>query len=191
MPIVAYQGEQGAFSEQAARKIFDEKIRLKPLGSFREVFEFASGHRASLGVIPLENSVYGSVHENYDLLLKHSLFIVGEVKLRIRLHLMTLPKVALRDIRFIYSHPQALGQCETFLRSLNGVSVVAHYDTAGSAKMIREQQQYHATALASSQAARVYGLTSKVIITITLDLLFSQRSLQIQFPPARPRWFSR
>lgn len=158
MPTIAYQGEPGAFSEQAARSFFGTRARLLPMETFKDVFEYATKHPSGFGIVPLENSVFGSVHQNYDLLLRHKLSIVGEVKLRIQLHLMALPGVPLGTIASVYSHPQALGQCEDFLRTLNKVNVVAYYDTAGSAKMIREEKRRDAAALASSRAAATYGL---------------------------------
>jgi prephenate dehydratase len=159
MVTVAYQGEPGAFSEEAARGFFGLKARLLPKESFKDVFEFATKHPKDYGIVPLENSVYGSVHQNYDLLLQHKLSIVGEVKLRIQLHLMALPRIPLRKVRSVYSHSQALGQCEEYLRSLRGVNIVAYYDTAGAAKMIRDQDRRDSAAVASARAARAYGLS--------------------------------
>jgi len=159
MLTVAYQGEPGAFSEQAGRAYFGARARLVPMESFKDVFEFATRHPSGFGVVPLENSVFGSVHQNYDLLLKHKLHIVGEVKLRIQLHLMAMPGVPQKVIRSIYSHPQALGQCEDFLRSQKKVSAVAYYDTAGAAKMVREEERKDAAAIASARAAATYGLS--------------------------------
>ena len=159
MVTVAYQGEPGAFSEEAARGFFGSRARLLPKESFKDVFEFASKHPEHCGIVPLENSVYGSVHQNYDLLLRNKLSIVGEVKLRIQLHLMALPKIPLGKVRSVYSHSQALGQCEEYLRSLKGVNIVAYYDTAGAAKMIRDQDRRDAAAVASARAARTYGLS--------------------------------
>ncbi len=158
MPTIAYQGEPGAFSEQAARALFGKRARVKPLASFKDVFQFVSRSASHLGIIPIENSLFGSVHENYDLLLGHRLSIVGELKLRIQLHLMALPEVSLPQVHTVYSHPQALGQCDGFLRSLRGVDVVAHHDTAGAAKMIREQERIDAAAIAGARAARLYRL---------------------------------
>lgn len=158
MPTIAYQGEPGAFSEHAARSFFGGGARLLPVETFKDVFEYATKHPSGFGIVPLENSVFGSVHQNYDLLLRHKLSIVGEVKLRIQLHLMALPGISIRDIDSVYSHPQALGQCEEFLRTLKKVNVVAYYDTAGSAKMIRKEKRRDAAALASGRAATRYGL---------------------------------
>jgi prephenate dehydratase len=159
MVTVAYQGEPGAFSEEAARGYFGSGVRLLPRESFKDVFEYASRHPKNFGIVPLENSLYGSVHQNYDLLLRHKLSIVGEIKLRIQLHLMALPRVPLVKVRSVYSHSQALGQCDEYLRSLKKVSIVAYYDTAGAAKMIRDQDRRDAAAVASTRAARTYGLS--------------------------------
>lgn len=159
MVTVAYQGEPGAFSEEAARGFFGTRARLIPKESFKDVFEHATKHPSAFGIVPIENSVFGSVHQNYDLLLRHKLHIIGEIKLRIQLHLMALPGVTLKAIRSVYSHSQALGQCEDYLRSLKGVSVVAYYDTAGSAKMVREQNRKDTAAVASVRAAHTYGLS--------------------------------
>jgi prephenate dehydratase len=159
MVRVAYQGEPGAFSEEAARAFFGSKAHLLPKETFKDVFDFASKHPEQYGIVPIENSVFGSVHQNYDLLLRHKLSIVGEVKLRIQLHLMALPKIPLGKIRSVYSHSQALGQCEEYLRSLKGANIVAYYDTAGAAKMIRDEDRHDAAAVASARAARTYGLS--------------------------------
>ncbi|TSA19372.1 prephenate dehydratase [bacterium] len=159
MVTVAYQGEPGAFSEEAARSFFGPRATLLPKQSFKDVFDYASKHSQGFGIVPIENSVFGSVHQNYDLLLRHKLHIIGEIKLRIQLHMMVLPGVSLKGVRSVYSHSQALGQCEEYLRSLKGVSVVAYYDTAGAAKMIHEQNRNDAAAIASVRAARTYGLS--------------------------------
>ena len=159
MVTVAYQGEQGAFSEEAARRFFGPRVRLVPKESFKDVFEYATKHPKDFAILPIENSVFGSVHQNYDLLLRHRLHIIGEIKLRIELHLMALPGVPMKNIRSVYSHSQALGQCEEYIRSMKKVNVVAFYDTAGSAKMVREQNRLDAAAIASVRAARTYGLS--------------------------------
>ncbi|MEX0602473.1 MAG: prephenate dehydratase [Bacteroidota bacterium] len=158
MKSVAYQGEPGAFSEQAARSFFGSRHRLVPRPTFREVFSAVARGAVHAGIIPIENTLFGSVHQNYDLLLKNRLYIVGEINLRIRIHLMALPGVRRRDLRFVYSHPQALGQCEKFLHSLRGVTAVATEDTAGSARLIRDGGRRDAAALASRAAAQTYGL---------------------------------
>ncbi|MCX7984195.1 MAG: prephenate dehydratase [Bacteroidetes bacterium] len=156
---VAYQGEPGAFSEQAVLRYFGNKVIPVPQQTFRDAFIFAERHRNAYAVVPIENSVYGSIHQVYDLLLRHTLFIVGEVKLRIELHLMALKGVRFKDVRTIYSQPQALGQCDTFLNSLKNVRVEAFHDTAAAAKLIRTDQRRDAAAIASAFAAKQYGLT--------------------------------
>lgn len=158
MISVAYQGEPGAFSEQAALGYFGKRCRVVPLETLEEVFAFVSKGTSRSGIVPIENSVFGSVHLVYDLLLKHRLNISGEVTMRIRHHLMALPGTALKDVRTVFSHPQALGQCSEFLRKLRKAKIAAHNDTAGAAKMVREEQRRTAAAIASTGAARVYGL---------------------------------
>jgi prephenate dehydratase len=109
-------------------------------------------------VLPIENSIGGSIHRNFDLLLEHELPIVGEVEVRVVHHLLALPGVSLDRVRRVYSHPQALAQCDRFLRTLTGVEIIATYDTAGSAKMIADQKLEDAAAIASARAAKVFGL---------------------------------
>ena len=114
--------------------------------------------KATHGILPVENSIGGSIHRNYDLLLEHDLPIVGEVQLDITHNLLVLPGTTMEQVKKIYSHPQALAQCERFLRSLPGVSVEATYDTAGSAKLVKEKGLKDAAAIASERAAQVFGL---------------------------------
>ncbi len=155
---VAFQGERGAFSEAAALQLWGEAIEPVPLRSFEEVFRRVQEGECDRAVIPIENSLAGSVHHNYDLLLQHELHIVGEVNLRIVHHLIARPGTRLEDVRRVFSHPQALAQCEQTLAAMPGVEVVPAYDTAGSVKMIREQHLTDAAAIASEQAARLYGM---------------------------------
>ena len=110
LSIVAFQGEQGAFSEQAIRAFYGRMVRTYPVQTFREVFQAVRGHRAKFGIIPIENSLFGSVHENYDLLRSFNLLIVGEIKLRVVHSLLVNRGVTLRDVRTIYSHPQEIGR---------------------------------------------------------------------------------
>lgn len=156
--MIAYQGEPGAFSEQAAHKFFGVKAILKPLPTFSDVFSDTERHPANFGIVPIENSLFGSIHQVYDLLLKHKLFIIGEVKLRIELHLMALPETKRNSVRTIYSQLQAIGQCENFLTTLKRVKVEAVHDTAAAARYIQERKRHDAAAIASEQAARVHGL---------------------------------
>jgi prephenate dehydratase len=156
---IAYQGEPGAFSEAAARRVEGE-AQLVPYRSFEEVFDAVESGAASYGVLPIENSIGGSIHRNYDLLLSHELPIVGEVELPVVHHLLALPGATLDGLARVYSHPQGLAQCERFLRTLKGVEVIATYDTAGSAKMVADSGALDAAAIASQRAGEVFGLTS-------------------------------
>jgi prephenate dehydratase len=156
--MIAYQGEPGSFSEQAARQFFGTHAVLKPQQTFSDVFAEADRRSAGRCIVPIENSLYGSIHQVYDLLLKHQLFIIGEVKLRIELHLMALPETKMKSVRTIYSQLQAIGQCENFLNKLKNVKVEAVHDTAAAARFVRERHQHDAAALASEQAARTHAL---------------------------------
>jgi prephenate dehydratase len=156
---IAYQGEPGAFSEAAARRV-DANAELMPCRSFEEVFEAVEAGPAGCGVLPIENSIGGTIHRNYDLLLEHELTIVGEIELPVVHHLLALPGATLEGLRRVYSHPQGLAQCERFLRTLKGVEVIATYDTAGSAKMVADAGALDAGAIASARAGTVFGLRS-------------------------------
>ena len=154
---IAFQGEPGAYSEAAAIR-FTDHADLLPCESFDDVFTAVATGKATHGILPVENSIGGSIHRNYDLLLEHDLPIVGEVQLDITHNLLVLPGTTMEQVKKIYSHPQALAQCERFLRSLPGVSVEATYDTAGSAKLVKEKGLKDAAAIASERAAQVFGL---------------------------------
>lgn len=158
---IAYQGEPGAFSEAAARRV-DAHAPLVPCRTFEEVFNAVNADPSVYGVLPIENSIGGSIHRNYDLLIAHELPIVGEVELPVVHHLLALPGATLDGLRRVYSHPQGLAQCERFLRTLTNVEVVATYDTAGSAKMVADAGLKDAGAIASARAGEVFGLTSLV-----------------------------
>jgi len=156
---IAYQGEPGAFSEAAARRV-DPDAQLVPSRSFDEVFDAVQAGTVAYGVLPIENSIGGSIHRNYDLLLERTLPIVGEVELPVVHHLLALPGATLDGLRRVYSHPQGLAQCERFLRTLTNVEIIATYDTAGSAKMVADAGLKDAGAIASARAGEVFGLTS-------------------------------
>ena len=156
---IAYQGEPGAFSEAAARRV-DSDAPLVPCRSFDEVFDAVQAGESAYGVLPIENSIGGSIHRNYDLLLERSLPIVGEVELPVIHHLLALRGATLDGLRRVYSHPQGLAQCERFLRGLAHVEIIATYDTAGSAKMVADAGLMDAGAIASARAGEVFGLVS-------------------------------
>ncbi len=155
--LVAFQGEPGAYSQLAALEYFGPNTATLPCASFEQVFEAAQAGRASHGLLPVENSLAGSIHRNYDLLLRHDLHIVGEYPLRVSHCLMALPGVSLDQVQRAHSHPQALAQCEANLRRL-GLQPVVEADTAGSARWLAESGDRQAAALASRHAAQVYGL---------------------------------
>lgn len=155
-PTVGYQGEPGAFSEEAVQVLFGE-ARAEPRRTLRAVFEEVEGKRLDYGVVPLENSQAGSINETYDLLASGSVSIVGEAVVRVDHALVALPGTRLEELRRVSSHPQALAQCEEFLSSL-AVELVPVYDTAGAAKRIAEQGLREEAAVASARAARLYGL---------------------------------
>ena len=154
---LAYQGEPGAYSEAAALLYGGQHVETVPCKTFDEVFEAVVKKRATHGVVPLENSIGGTIHRNYDLLLEHDLMITGEVELDVVHCLQALPGTYISDVKVVYSHPQALAQCERYLKDL-GVTVEAVYDTAGGAKLVSEQKIRTAAALASRRAAEVFGL---------------------------------
>ncbi len=155
---IAYQGEPGAFSEAAARQV-NAEAQMVPCKSFEDVFAAVTGGPANYGVLPIENSIGGSIHRNFDLMLEHEIPIVGELEVAVVHHLLALPGVALGQVKRVYSHPQGLAQCDRFLRTLTGVEIIATYDTAGSAKMIADQNLTDAAAIASARAGEVFGLS--------------------------------
>ncbi len=154
---VAFQGERGAFSEDAAAKLFGGDIDFLPCMRLKEVFELVSQGKGKFGVVPMENSQAGSINETYDLLLAYPLNIFAEVILKVSHCLMALPGEKLVDITTIYSHPQALAQCAEFLNKLK-VEIMPSYDTAGSAKMVKDKELKRCAAIASKRAADIYGL---------------------------------
>src|SRR6266852_113849 len=154
---VAFQGERGAYSEEAVRTLFGE-VDVRPCPSLGEVFDLVSAGGADQAVVPVENSQAGSINETYDLLLAHTLYIVGELDQRIRHCLLARPGEGLESLRRVYSHPQALAQCDAFLRQ-HRLEPMPAYDTAGSAKMVAEQRLAGAGAIAGRAAAAIYGLS--------------------------------
>ena len=154
---VGYQGAPGAYSEAAAFAHFGGQVKAIPYESFEEVFDAVEGSSIERGLLPIENSLAGSIHRNYDLLMRHSLHIVGEEFLRVSHCLIGLPGASLEGIRRVISHPQALAQCERTLKAMD-VEIEIGYDTAGSVEYISRQGDPSLGALASQQAAQVYGL---------------------------------
>ena len=153
---IAYAGEPGAFAEDAVLAAFGDVERVS-LGSFREVFDVVAADDARAGVIPIENVINGTVRENYDLLLEHDLVIRGEVVVPVRLCLAALAGQRLDDIERVFSHIQALGQAEAFLRQ-RPWQLLTTYNTAGAGKSIADRGERGAAAVLSPRAAGLFGL---------------------------------
>lgn len=152
----AFQGERGAFSEEAARKLLGETVEPLPFPRFEEIFKAVADGRADAAVVPIENTLHGSVHENYDHLLRFQLPIVGETNLRIVHNLITPARTKFSALRKVYSHPVALNQCLRFFSDNPQLERVQFYDTAGSVKHLVETREPGAAAIASSVAADYY-----------------------------------
>jgi aspartate/methionine/tyrosine aminotransferase/prephenate dehydratase/prephenate dehydrogenase len=156
---VAYQGMPGAYSEKATRQLLGSSPNVVAIGfpSFEEAFQAVENEDVQFAVLPIENSLGGSIHANYDLLLKYGLHIVAEYDLRVEHSLLALPGVKKEDIKTVISHPQALAQCTHTIAKM-GAKARAEYDTAGSAKMLADNQWKDTAAVASDLAAEYYGL---------------------------------
>jgi chorismate mutase/prephenate dehydratase len=154
---VAFQGERGAYSESAVYAFFGKKAEAKPCRDFKDVFESVAKQETQFGVVPIENSLEGSVNQTYDLFLKHDLKVCGEVIVKIDHCLIANPSTRLEAVKAVYSHPQALAQCRNFLEQL-GRELIPTYDTAGSVKMLKEKGLKDAAAVASERAAELYGM---------------------------------
>jgi len=154
---VSFQGEPGAYSEQAVFNYFGKDVETVPCESFDVMFDSVVNGKSDALLAPIENSLAGSIHQNYDLLLRHDLHIVGEYFLRVRHCLIVNPGVKKEDVKKAISHPQALGQCAAYLRNL-GIKPETVYDTAGSVKMLKESGARDVAAIASRRAAEIYGM---------------------------------
>lgn len=154
----AFMGRIGTFSHKACLQYFGSQVEAVPLPSFRQIFEAVQAGRVEYGVIPLENSLTGSIHENYDHLRQYDLNIAGEIKLRIMHHLMARPGTTTASIRRVLSHPQVFQQCSRFLEP-HAWEQVAVGDTASAARKVAESGGTGAAAIANLVAAEIYGLT--------------------------------
>jgi prephenate dehydratase len=154
---VAIQGERGAFSHEAALRALGDDIEIVPCETFDALFAAAVEGRADRALVPIENSLHGSIHENYDRLSSRDLHIVGEVPLRVRQCLIVRPGSGLADLRRVASHPVALAQCRHFFAAHPGLEAVVAYDTAGSVRDLMSDGPATAGAIGSALAARLYG----------------------------------
>ncbi|MEM3008272.1 MAG: prephenate dehydratase [Candidatus Nitrosotenuis sp.] len=155
MQKVSFQGERGAYSEDAAISFFGNTIETVPLSTFTEVVETTESGKTDYSVLPVENSLEGSVGESYDLLLTTTLNVVGEIYYRVRHCLIGFDKI--QNIDTVYSHPQALGQCRKFIQRYK-LKMVPAYDTAGSVKIIKELNKKNISCIASKRASEIYGV---------------------------------
>jgi prephenate dehydratase len=155
---IAIQGEKGSFSHEAVLTFLGRE-KLLPCALSAQVFDALKNKVAEAALIPLENSLAGSVAEHYDLLLTHQVSIEREFRLRIRHNLIAAPGVKLSSIKRVYSHPVALDQCREFFRKHPTIEAVPFYDTAGSVKHVMETGSRDAAAIAPKQAAEEYGAT--------------------------------
>lgn len=155
---VVFQGVEGAYSYAAMRAYFGENINSYHVKTWRDAMEEVAGGKADYAVLPIENSTAGIVADIYDLLTEYSLFIVGEQTIRADHVLLGLPKATLEDIQTVYSHPQGLAQCSKFLEGHPSWKTVKAENTAGAAKMVREEQNMAYAAIASREAGEVFGL---------------------------------
>jgi prephenate dehydratase len=154
---VAFQGEKGAFSQVAVQQLLGPDVDVQPCQRFEEVFRALADGNVDAAVIPIENTLHGSVHENYDHLVNFELPIHAETNVRVSHTLIACPGVSFRDVRRVFSHPVALNQCVNFLKENPQLERVPFYDTAGSVKMLIEEKPLDAAAIASSVAAELYG----------------------------------
>lgn len=156
-PKVAFQGIEGSFSDGACIKVFGTEVQRVGLSHFQFVVEGVVKGDYDYGVLPIENSSTGSINDVYDLLYQEPCYIVGETALEITQNLLAVPGTKLEDVKFVYSHPQGLGQSQRFLLQ-HGIEARPYADTAMSACFIAETRPEGGAAIASQQAAEVYGL---------------------------------
>jgi chorismate mutase/prephenate dehydratase len=154
---VVFQGATGAYSEEAAFRHFGAKAQTRACETLDEVFQTVEKDEAEFGIVPIENSLEGSISRTYELILDSSLMVCSELEVKIAHCLIASPGATLDSIKRIYSHPQALGQCQKFLKHLN-CELIPTYDTAGSVKMIKEKNIANGAAIASLRASEIYNM---------------------------------
>lgn len=185
---VAFQGEPGAYSEKACRELLGNYVQTIGKESFEDAFRAVASREVDYALLPIENSLGGSIHTVYDLLLRYNLYIIAEHTLRVRHNLLALPGTAIGDVKRVLSHPQALAQCDNYLRG-RGMTPEPKYDTAGSAKYIRDEGLKDCAAIASDLAAELYGLSVLEAniedddVNYTRFLLLSRQPVSNLIPP--------
>ena len=155
MSSVSFQGERGAYSEAAAKSFFDDNIQTIPLPTFSEILQNTSKDISEFSILPVENSLEGSVGESYDLLYSTDLNVTGETYQKIEHCLIGIGE--LEEIDKVYSHPQALGQCRQFIEKYK-MKTIPTYDTAGSVKIIKELKEKNCACIASKEAAKISNM---------------------------------
>jgi prephenate dehydratase len=155
---VSIQGQKASYSHIATAEWFGKETEILSRDSFREVFEDLDKNRAESIIVPIENSTYGSIYQNYDLLTEFGYEIVGEIYLRINFHLIVLPETKFEDIETLYVHPVALGQIQSFVKDNPQITFIEHADTAGSVKKVRDEHLKNAAGTASKFAAEFYEM---------------------------------
>jgi prephenate dehydratase len=156
-PVIAFPGELGAFSQEAARQLCGPDVQVLPCLRFPDIFNAVKNGDAAGAVVPIENTLAGSVHENYDHLVNFELPIVAETSVRIVHNLIARNGVKFSQLKRVFSHPVALNQCLDFFADNPQIEKIPFYDTAGSIKMIEEEGLTDAAGIASSVAAEIYG----------------------------------
>jgi prephenate dehydratase len=182
--IVAFQGEPGAYSEQAVRQHFGTAVTALPCHSFSEIFTAVQDNRATFGMLPVENSLAGTVLPAYDLLIDHDLRVQAEVVVRVEHCLMAPAGTTLADVKRVKSHHQALAQCEQNLKRM-GITPVEYYDTAGAARDLAANPEPETAAIASELAAQTYGLDILARNVEDLDFNFTRFFVLGRDEPAR------
>ena len=180
---VAYQGEVGAFSENAARRLLGGEIVGVPCRSFEEMFASVGAGDADCCIAPIENSLAGSIHRNYDLLLKSDLTIAGETSMRIVHSLIAPPDVALDDIRRVYSHPVALAQCTRFFTERPHIEAMPVHDTAGGVRLVMDRGRKDEAGIAAATTAEIYG--GRVLLESIEDNAQNFTRFFLLVPPGR------
>lgn len=188
---VAYQGEPGAFSENAAYRLLGDKLATIPCRTFEEMFDSVGRGDSDCCVAPIENSLAGSIHRNYDLLFQSQLTISGETNLRIVHNLIAHRDSEIAAIRRVYSHPVALAQCARFLGAHPDIEPIPVHDTAGAVRMVMERGHNDEAAIASDRAAEIYG--ARILAegvedhtkNYTRFFLLAHKTLPVQETPRR------